>query len=1297
MEVKFTPEQQAVIDERNSNLLVSAAAGSGKTAVLVERIIQMISKDLDVDHLLVVTFTKAAAAQMREKITAAIRKKLMEDPDNVHLQRQETLIHNAQITTIDSFCQYIIRNNFNSIGIDPSFRVADEGELKLIAEDVMKQMLEEEYDKAGSETDSDFLFCMDYFATGSRDDKVEEYINQLFNFSMSMPWPEDWIRERASDYDISEEEFEELPWVKECLKRARMRLEECISRLDGAMDIVNAPDGPYMYADNLEADKACICAALKHDTYNALFDGIRGITFGRLSSKKDVSVNSDKREEVKDIRDGVKKEIEKLREKYFALTRDTIVSQMKLCDRAVKELCRLTLLFKERFEEKKAEKQVIDFADMEHFALNILVQHPDEDKCKGKTADEIIAMSTPSDVALEYREFYREVLIDEYQDSNSVQELILKSISGEVADTSERFMVGDVKQSIYKFRLARPEIFMDKFKTFSKEKGRGNRRIDLHKNFRSRSEVLDLSNYIFARIMGSDLGGVDYDEDARLVPGAQFDPPAFSVDSEFILVDGNSSFAMEDSPIADYDPREKEALAIAERIHELRKENQGIRYKDIVILLRSLSGWDSVFKEVLESQGIPAYIESKKGYFDAPEVANLLNMLSIIDNPRQDIPLIAVMHSPLGMFTDEELAALRIAIDKAESENEEPVGDSFYDGLISLRELSDDKLKEKVAAFASMIEELRQMSTYTPVHELLQEIIDRTDYEILVSAMPYGEQRRANVELLISNAINFEKTSFKGLFHFVRYIEHIRVVQVDYGEAGIIDENADVVRIMSIHKSKGLEFPVVFVSGLSKAFNMRDAQGDMILDMDFGLGVKCINADLRVKYDTLKRQIVSDAMKLESLGEEIRVLYVALTRAREKVILTTYSKDLSNALNKALSRIKLLGGTKELLPYSMREGAGSFFDLIMPSVVLNPGLKEVLSRYEIPSDPYDAKMESPDQVPVIRFKAVTEKDLAEGLVTSEVAAALRKETLKAMITGQDVDNELLTKIRERFGAVYRFDALKGLFTKTTVSELKHAAMADEGEVFTKPAEYAEYPEEVVEDAAAGQDAPGEDIRSAKDPTQLTGAERGTAYHRIMELLDESIYGDEALMAQAAEVRDVANADNSAKKRLLTDAGSTFGKGRLAERFAASDRIYSFMMRKIEAGVLPDTYAKCVWSPDIAAFLATDLGQRMGTAFRRGQLMREKPFMMGVSARELGERFPEDEMVLVQGIIDAWFIEDGEIVLLDYKTDRVDTEETLIKRYKVQLKLYKRALEAATGMTVKEVYIYSFDLGKVIGL
>ena len=1261
--IEFTAEQQAVIDARDSNILVSAAAGSGKTAVLVERIIKMVEAGLDVDHLLVVTFTKAAAGQMKEKITEAIQKKLVKDPENAHLQRQETLIHNAQITTIDSFCQYIIRNNFNTIGLDPSFRVADEGELKIIMEDAMAELMEDEYAAAKEAPESDFVKCVEYFCPGRNDKKIEEYINQLFKNSMSMPWPLDWIRERADDYSVVSENVDEIPFVKSCVSYALDILREVSQTIGSAIKVASEPDGPYMYLDLLEAEKAAVDAALEYDTYDSLSERVCGISFGRLPGKKDDSVNADKKDYVKDLRDEYKTEIKGLREDYFALSSGDMLANMKLCDRAVRELCRLTLEFSERFAEKKKELQVIDFSDMEHFALQILLDHE---------------KNAPTDVALEYREFYKEILIDEYQDSNSVQEMILMAIAGEKAGISERFMVGDVKQSIYKFRLARPELFMEKFRSYSKDEHASDRRIDLHRNFRSRRQVLDLTNYIFEKIMGSDLGGVEYDSDARLIYGASYDKPGMDITPELIMVDGADSLDEPDSRISGLSDREKEALAVAEKIAELRRENLSLKYSDIVILLRSRAGWEDVFKQVLESQGVPVYIESRSGYFEAPEIAVLLQLLSVIDNPRQDIPLLSVMHSRIGGFTDEELALIRIAINECEDSG---AGDTFYDGICANLSLGDG-LSEKLSSFLEMIDTFRQMTAFTPVHELLLKILDTTGFETTVTAMPGGSQRRANIEMLLGYAQNFEKTSFKGLFHFVRYIEHMRVSQVDYGEAGIIDENADVVRIMSIHKSKGLEFPVVFVSGLFKKFNLMDTKGDIVVDADLGIGVKCVDTVLRVKTETLKRRIIADKMELDCLGEELRVLYVALTRAKEKLIMTAACPDLSKELSKALMKIDLFDPAGGLLPLSLRRKVMSYFDLVLPAVIRHPSMRPLIEKYGLDLEKY-SMYEDKSAVADLHITEVGEKDLLDQMLGDSVEALLREEELRRLIEA-GYDSDMLERLMKRLSAVYPHENLKGLFTKTTVSELKKAAIeklqgakkaeavgdADVTDENLNEAEKSGISKE-VDDTDTTETAWFEEGETFKGTGHLKGAERGTAYHRVMELLDADIYGDENLM-----------------RRALDEAGDE-------KTGPVSKRIYAWIKSIEEKGRISSEAADCIWTPDIVKFLASDIGQRMGSAFRRGQLSREKPFMMGVSAKELDEKFPEDEMVLVQGIIDAFFVEDGKIILLDYKTDRVPDEQTLIDLYKVQLILYKRALESATGMRVKESYLYSFALSRQI--
>lgn len=1234
MAVKFTEEQQSVIDSRKQNILVSAAAGSGKTAVLVQRIINMISEDVDIDHLLVVTFTKAAASQMREKISIAIQNKLLETPDDKHLQKQETLIHNAQITTIDSFCQYIVKNNFNYIGIDPSFRVGDDGELKIFMEDVMASMLEEEYEKAKDGGNEDFLFTMEYFGTGSSDENVADYINQLYKFAMSMPFPEDWIRERAGDYFIGDQEFEELSWVKECLSYAKRKINECMDKLKTADKICNEPDGPYMYGDAIDSDIDMVNALLSVEKFDDYFDRLRVLNFQDLSRKRDTSVNPEKRGYVKDLRDDVKTTLNKLAEGIFALPSETVVEQMKLCDRALKELCRLTLEYKKRFDAIKREHQLIDFSDMEHFALQILVDHPKEEECEGLSCEEILSKCTPSVVALEYRDYYKEVLIDEYQDSNNVQETILRSISGDIPDNSERFMVGDVKQSIYKFRLARPEIFMDKLVTYQKEPSSADRRIDLHMNFRSRKEVLEGTNYVFEKIMAKDLGSVDYDEDARLVPGATFDAPVLDPSVDVLMVDTTGSGSDE---LSEYDAKEREALVIAGKIKELRRLNPNLNYKDIVILLRSPSGWDDVFKKILGQQQIPAYVEPKSGYFEAYEVALLLDVLNIIDNPMQDIALVGVMKSCIGGFSDENLANIKISINADESiQRVEPL-------YTCLKKVSlDGELKEKRDCFVAFVEELRQMSTYISVHELLQTIIDRTGFDDYVMALPGGSQRKGNVDLLLTRALAFEKSSFKGLFHFVRYIEHMKNIVADYGEAGMVDENADVVRIMSIHKSKGLEFPVVFVASMNKQFNMKDASGDLIVDMDLGVGVKCIDSELRVKYDTLKRITIADKMKRDSLGEELRVLYVALTRAKEKLILTGGIKDVAKTVSSCLKNISLFA-QNTLLPYTERVGAKSYYDLVLPALIRHPAMRPVLEKLELNVGEFDAYMDKSSNIPAFSFEVLSDEEILSLDIKQAVDAQIRQNELENNI-GAYYDEGLAERLKERFSFEYPHKQLNGLFTKTTVSELKKHALEEQGEVFTK------------EDSFDKESIHNKPLYEGAG--YLQGAERGTAYHRVMEILDDRIWNQERLGVEA--LRD-------------------------------------WIKEKADAHTIPDTYYDAVYAKDILAFLSTDLGKRMGKAFARNELMREKPFMMGVSASFLDEKFPSDEMVLVQGIVDAWFIEDGEIVLMDYKTDKVSEDKELVDRYKIQLDLYKRALEAATQKKVKEVYIYSFTLGKQIKL
>ncbi len=1266
----FTKAQQAVIDARNSNVLVSAAAGSGKTTVLVERIIQKITEDqgIDIDRLLVVTFTKAAAAQMKEKILNAIQKRLIDEPDNAHLQRQETLVHGAQITTIDSFCQYVIRNNFNEIDLDPSYRVGDEGEMKLLQSDVVEELLEEKYEE-GSE---DFLDCTEYFSTGNNDKKLETFILKLYGYAMSMPFPEEWLEERKKDYLVSDENFEELFFVKECKKHAREVISECLERINAALSLANEPDGPYQYGDLLEKEAEMIGKISLEDgiTYDELRGELLNISFSKLPVKSDPSINIDKREAAKTHRAYVKDQISKLTGSYFSEDSQTVIKHMALAAGPVETLSQLAISFKERFDAKKREKGIIDFGDMEHLALNILVKRNEDGSIE------------PTGAAMQYRDHYDEVMIDEYQDSNSVQELLLSAVSGEKTGRFNRFMVGDVKQSIYKFRLARPEIFMEKMGSYSSDESANARKITLHNNFRSRREVLDGVNYIFEQIMGEDLGGVMYDDDAALVTSATY-PEAQGSEYATELMMVNKA------GLNSGDGRSLEASMTAQRIDELMKTmlvtgNDGklrsLKYSDIVILLRASTGWDDAYKKALESRGIPAYIESKTGYFSATEVVTVLNILNVLNNPLQDIPLVSVLHSPMGGFSDEDLAIIKAADKRrkkgildgrnfyeilersiAESENDQD-DDSVNENVKTEKNSADSILSQelinKIRDFIELIGALRDKSEYLPIDELIKDILDTTKYYEYCAALPGGEKRIANLNMLIEKASDYERTSFKGLFHFVRYIEQLSKYEVDFGEAGVLDEHADIVRIMSIHKSKGLEFPVVFIGGMSKQFNYIDMNQAVVCDMDLGIGTHAIDLVNRIKYKTLRKSVMDDLMKMDVLGEEMRILYVAMTRAKEKLIMTGQAvlgegekiaaEDIRSKLSNLMrfrEREPISGIQPYLLPYFQRSSAKSYLELILMALVRHPDLSSLAEQIGIDCSTVPEEnsipVTSPEnmKIPVsFGLRILSEDDITGAEIVSDTTGNLRLKNLVVPVSGDG--REMIDLFEERFAEEYRYSSYKGLFVKTSVSELKKAKIDEEME---PSAPF--YDEE--------KDIPGFMEEKKKG---LSGAERGTLYHKVMELLFDGTY-DEYLK-------------------------------RIAD-------ISVFMEEAIKDGKLGENAVDTISISDIQKFIDTDLAKRMADAMKYGHLHREAPFMMGVPADRLDKTLPGEELVLVQGIIDVWFEENDNIILLDYKTDKVKTGEELVKKYSIQLDYYQEALTKITEKKVKERLIYSFTLGKTI--
>lgn len=1189
MGIQFTADQQKVIDLHHRNILVSAAAGSGKTAVLVERIIRMVCDEehpVDIDRLLIVTFTNAAAAEMRERISLGIAAMQEQFPQSEHMERQAALLHNAQITTIDSFCLYLIRNHFHEIGLDPAFRVADEGEVKLLKQDILAELLEDFF----AQKEESFLECVEFFCPKGKEKSLEDLILGLHEYAGSNPWPEEWLHGCRTGYDIETvEELERSSLGQYVLGYLNKMLRSSIQIMEQAKKLCEEPDGPYMYGELIEGEleqlqKLTGCKGLSE------WEGkLEALAFRSLSTKKDASVNAEKRGLAKDLRNNAKNILKHMKEQFFGAPLSTSVEQLKRCKEPVNVLMDLTLEFNRRMQEKKKERKILDFSDMEHYALDILLERDGE-------------QIRPSKVAKEYREFFQEILIDEYQDSNLVQEYLLLAISGEEDGKYNRFMVGDVKQSIYKFRLARPELFLEKYKSYSSEDAQC-QRIDLSQNFRSRISVITTVNSVFEKLMCEDIGGITYDNRAALHVGATYPDYPESI-SELLLIDkpdGNDGM----------DEKEAEGYLLATKIKELKEGYQvtdkesgklrPVQYKDMVILLRATSGWDETFKKVLEQEGIPVYITSKTGYFAATEVQELLQFLRVLDNPRQDIPLFGTMKSLFGGFNEEEIALLRAGNKK-----------------VSLWELVCQKAAEgdiRYAEFEEKINKYRGYAVYMPIRELLQNIVEDADYLHYVSALPGGSKRKANVEMLFVKAAAFEKTSYFGLFHFIRYMEQLEKYEVDYGQDDMLDENADVVRIMSIHKSKGLEFPVTFVAGLGKRFNMMDVNKSFLMDMDLGVGTDYVNIKERYRTKGFRRNGLMIKLKEETLAEELRVLYVALTRAREKLIMTASLKDAQEV-------------------WSRREAITSgqiSFDRFMRASGLIDYLLPVLEESNC------------------RVSLYTQENLAIADMREQMQMEVKRQALEA--AEKYSDREALEKLQTAFAYTYKYANLQKLYTKTTVSELKIAAMADKDE-----AAYHQFEEREVEPILPA---------FLKEEEGISATTRGNAYHKVMELLDYSVFFDNSGAETGALV---ANAE-----RLLRES------------------LFGFVERK----VLPQEYYEAVNLRKLLAFLQDPIAKRMWRAQKSGQLYREQPFVLGLSATQLSEDFPPEEKVLIQGIIDAFFVEDGEIVLLDYKTDKVQNGKELWDRYETQLDYYEEALTRLMQMPVKERILYSFGLGMCV--
>ena len=1327
MSVKWTEEQQKVIDTHGIDVLVSAAAGSGKTAVLVARILEMVTSPVhpvDIDRLLVVTFTNAAAAEMRQRIRDALEVRTEQEADNEHLQRQLVLIHNAKITTIHSFCLQVLRSHFHLIGLDPGFRVADEAEMQLLRQDVLKEVLDETYETEAE--NQEFHEFLEQFSPGKDDRPVMEAVLALYHFSMGQPWPLEWLQECREMYvgggaalaktDSAEQKKEEPDngsrleedsakegeeqnnqtervcgktcdglhdplWLRAAVDDTKHVLEEAGNLVQRAYDTAMEPFGPAAYGLALLDDLEQIKRVARAQDYHGLAAAFRGMhPYKRLSTKKDPDVLEEKKQLVKDLREAAKTALAGVRTRYFYDTPEVIRDEFERSGLSVRWLTYLTEAFSKRLAQRKAEKNMLDFSDLEHLALQILVERKDGE-------------NHPSAAAREYAGQFEEIMIDEYQDSNLVQELILGSVSGGGCGAHNLFMVGDVKQSIYRFRLARPELFLEKYHAYPQLETA--QRIDLHKNFRSRYEVLNSVNYIFRQIMTENPGGIVYDEDAALYAGAKFpervdlcaEKDAWVQDGGKPESDASQSMKKEEANgallkaeeiketssresvyttelwLTESDTarrRETEARMVGARIEAMVGKEQiwdkdltpegwtegmerggyrPVQYKDIVILLRTVSGWADTFGSVLTEMGIPNFTGSQSGYFSAAEVRTVLSYLQVLDNPRQDIPLAAVLHSAIGGLDEEELAWIR-------SESEEG---SFYECCRSYLESGADKaIKEKLAHFFDMLEHFRARAEYTPVHLLLWEILDETGYGAYAQALPAGSQRKANLDMLVEKAIAYEATSYRGLYHFVRYIENLKKYEVDYGEANIGSESDNTVRIMSIHKSKGLEFPVVFVCGMAKQFNETDSRAKAVMHPSLGIGCDCVDTRLRTRQASLLKKIIQKTTSMENLGEEMRVLYVAMTRAKEKLILTGC---VGNMEEQAAKWSQTAATPGETLPYSSLTGASSYLDWVMPALMRHPDARMLALSLHIPYEEFDQsvwKKRMEKGKPVDKTDAFSThyefyamaKELFEA---EEFRQADKEQASLAALLNPDLsvcaDEEARKYLAHVFSEdfAYQYERGQKIAGKLSVSELKKRSQEPE-ETDAKQL-YAPEEEEII---------PG----FYRTDVQVKGAARGTLYHTFMENLD----------------------------------------------FSKKEELQMQLEELVNCGKMSRDEASAVRLSDIRRFLKTKTGKGMEQAARAGKLHREQPFVLGVPAETIQKEWRGDETVLVQGIIDAWFEdEDGAVILVDYKTDHIADREKLAERYRGQLSYYAQALEQLTGRTVKTQVIYSFFLSKEIVL
>ena len=1338
----WTEEQKAVIAHREGNLLVSAAAGSGKTAVLVEHVLSLIlEENASLSSLVLMTFTEAAAEEMKERIKKRLEEHLQKGYDK-RILREIALLPTANISTIHAFCKRLIEENYAGLSIDAHFRIGDTGEMSLLQSDILEELLEEEYEKK----EESFLAFVDQFSMGKKDKGIEELILKLYNLASAMPFPKAYLQGLLEEDSHTCKE----KWEKDLYIDMKSRLENLSLLYEEALDLCREPNGPIEYEERILEEREQCFALSNTDTLEELVRGLENLSFGRLKSTK-----SEGKELVKSLRERGKKTLKTWQENYRLLPEELEEEVEEKGQKRILELVRLCLLFLERYQKEKEERAVLDFSDLEHFALKLLykdgedksieeeaeieadteIEEEVEIEADAETKHEIEAdkdgakeigrgkerSARYSALADELAKSYREILVDEYQDSNLVQEYIVRALSQERFGKPNVFQVGDVKQSIYRFRMARPELFLEKYHDESYPK------IFLRKNFRSDEGVLSAVNALFFKIMKKAFGGIEYDLENSLFLGKVRTEEARQEESsgenpgeedkaqsgeahkeksegeatitgkqgrdqtELLLLElektvstgeegGEGEDVKEESNSSSNDSTnsssgkslsklELECKMIAAKVWELLEK--GYAYKDMVILLRSPHGVSREMVDIFGKEGIPAYAELKTGYYSAVEVETVLSFLAIIDNPRQDIPMAAVLRSPLFSFTDEELGQIVLVKGGLYEKPYDKSKENAVNLSLQAEKALSPALEEKWQNFQGQLERYRRISRSLRLHSLLSLIYEETDYYNYVRALPLGEKRQANLDQLLEDAKQFEKGSYSGLFHFIRYIEKVKKQEQDQGEATVFSEKDDLLRIMSIHHSKGLQFKVVFLSQLHKTFNKMDSKAKMLMDAELGLAADYLDLETRIKYPSLHKIAIKEKGERESLGEELRVLYVAMTRAEEKLILTGVCKNEEDLIKKfpVQERLSLedIRGATSYLAWILMAYSRSFF--------------ESTKTEEI----------------ALRFLSKEDLEENEGKAIGE-AISLEKRLYEFL--GKEREKTEAEKLmEEHFSYAYPYEKSTHRSPKYSVSLLKMKAMEEHGERLGSEigqegkAVAPEWDEEKIE-SAGELDGNIKSTEQGLDSTESTGEKAG--FEQGAE--DKHKDRDEA-NANAEEKQQAKENHDSPLIQKMKAEGKNIGAA-IGDSYHHALAFYDYSkdISQLSDFLSPEEYG-LLHQEKLQKFLDSPLGQLFAKAYQENTLYREQHFMQEVEYEKL---FPEDggdtvEKVILQGIIDAFIMEGDGIILVDYKTDRVKNGEELRNRYQKQIDLYSEALEQILGKKVKRRVLYSFSLGEEVDL